>query len=105
MRNHIRGWANENLDKFNGKNKESTIQVPKGDPIRKDTQTVPVRAGSLVIWDSKTPHGTFPNDSNRGRMIQYIKMAPISDKSITYLFDDVRLFPEGFQLTELGAKL
>lgn len=102
---HMRGWANENSDKFSETTTLSTFQVPKDDPIRSHIQKVAVKAGSLVIWSSKTPHGTFPNNSNHGRMIQYIKMADANDPSITTLFDDPNLLPRDFELTELGQKL
>ena len=64
-----------------------------------------MRKGSLVIWNSKTPHGTFPNDSSHGRMIQYITMADENDPSIGRLFDDESLLPPDFQMTQLGRKL
>jgi len=102
---HIRGWAHKNLDHFNPKNFDTTFQIPKDDPIRKDIQRVPVKAGSLVVWDSKTPHGTFPNDSNHGRIIQYIKMADKSDESITHLFQNENLLPSGWEPTPLGRRL
>jgi len=108
FRHHIRGWANENLDKFNDQEIESagSIQVPKEDPIRNDVQKVPIRKGSLCIWDSCTPHGTFPNDSSNFRMIQYIKMCRADDPSVEPIFD-MSLLPtqEGFELSELGRKL
>ena len=106
FRHHIRGWANQNLSLYNEKFIEASgsIQVPKDDPIRKDIQKVPIRKGCLLVWDSCLPHGTFPNNSDRFRMIQYIKMADRSDPSIEPLFN-VDLLPEGFELTTLGRKL
>jgi len=109
FQHHIRGWANANLDKFNPQNFEvaGSIQVPKNDPIRNDVQTVPIRKGSILIWNSCLPHGTFPNDSDKFRMIQYIKMARADDPSIAPLFRDPGLLPSPdlFQLTPLGRKL
>jgi hypothetical protein len=35
----------------------TTVQIPKNDKIRKDVQTIPVRKGSLIIFDSRIPHG------------------------------------------------
>lgn len=81
-------------------------QVPKDDPMRHDAQPVPIRAGSLVIWSSALPHGTFPNDSSRGRVVQYIKMTRVDDPSgLEPVFTDERLLPPGFALTPLGRKL
>lgn len=106
FRHHIRGWANENLDKFVNTHREAagSIQVPDDDPIRKDIQKVPIRKGSLLVWDSSLPHGTFPNNSDKFRMIQYIKMADRADPSIEPLFN-LELLPEDFVLTPLGKKL
>ena len=106
FRHHIRGWANKNLDKYNSKFREAagSVQVPKDDPIRNDIQRVPIRKGCILIWDSCLPHGTFPNDSDKFRMIQYIKMANRADPSIGPLFN-ANLLPENFQLTPLGKKL
>lgn len=107
FQNHIRGWANANLRFFNDQDFDvaGSIQVPKSDPIWNDIQTVPVRKGSLVIWSSCLPHGTFPNDSNHGRMIQYIKMARKDDPSIAPIFRDEKLLPNDFTLTPLGREL
>jgi len=101
---HFRGWAEANKDKVRDE-WPGTIQVPKDDPIRKHICKVPVRKGSLVIWSSYTAHGTFPNDSNRGRAIQYVKMTRADDGIFEPLFTDTRLFPPDFKLSDLGAKL
>jgi hypothetical protein len=42
-----------------------------GLPVR-----VPVPAGALILWDQRLAHGTRPNDSDRGRLIQFLKMFP-----------------------------
>ncbi len=31
-----------------------------------------MRPGSLLIWDSRIPHGNYPNESSQFRMVQYI---------------------------------
>jgi len=102
---HLRGWANQNLEHFNPKNYDTTIQVPRKDPIRFDIQKVPIRKGSILVWMSSLPHGAFPNDSERIRMIQYIKAADVNDTSLEPLNNDLSLLPPDFQLTELGKKI
>ena len=77
---HIKGWANANKELYKGD--RDTVQVPKDDPMRHDNRTCPIRKGYLLIWNSQLPHGNFPNDSNKPRMDQYIKMAPYNDLSI-----------------------
>lgn len=37
---------------------------------------VPMRAGSLVLWDQRTPHGTCRNTSARPRFSQMLKLFP-----------------------------
>lgn len=103
--NHIRGWANQNINKFDKNFTDSTLQVPDDDPIRKDVQTMPIRKGSLLIWSSCLPHGTFPNNSSKFRMVQYIHMASAEDPSIAPLQTEINILPEDFTLTPLGRKL
>ena len=52
------------------------LEVPAGDPMQAWTQPVPMRAGSLLVWNSELPHCNFPNDSDRFRMVQYVKCFP-----------------------------
>jgi hypothetical protein len=105
FQDHIRGWANANLDKMKPTFRDSSYQVPEEDPIRNDCQKCPIRKGSLLVWDSSLPHGTFPNDSENMRMIQYIKMADARDKSIGPLFSRRELLPDDFVLSELGDRI
>jgi len=120
---HIRGWAQANMERKEANcsphvRDETTVQVPKKDPIREDTQTLPIRKGSILIWNSALPHGTFPNDSGKFRLIQYVKMASAYDAAVEPYFarkgsgkEDNNFyvteaqFPPGFQLSELGKKL
>lgn len=37
--------------------KRNFIEVPEDDEMRKDILKVPMRAGSLLIWNSQLPHG------------------------------------------------
>lgn len=107
FQHHIRGWANQNKAKFHRNNTDTTFQVPEDDPIRQDTQTMPIRKGSILIWNSALPHGTYPNDSEQFRCIQYLKMAPTTDLAIRPWIP-AELLPgaeTGFHLSELGKKL
>jgi len=65
---HIRGWANQ--FKIRYKNKDflpGSFLIPKDDQMHKDVQTCPMRKGSLLIWDTRIPHCTFPNTSTQGK--------------------------------------
>ena len=52
------------------------LEVPKDDPMQAWAQPVPMRAGSLLIWNSELPHCNYANDSDRFRMVQYVKCFP-----------------------------
>jgi len=55
------------------------VNVPKGEVINEQVQKISSRAGSLVVWSSELPHCNYPNDSNRFRINQYIKMMPAQE--------------------------
>jgi ectoine hydroxylase-related dioxygenase (phytanoyl-CoA dioxygenase family) len=46
-----------------------------------DVQTIPGKAGDLLIWHSLLPHGNSRNRSNRPRLAQYITMYPAREKN------------------------
>ncbi len=56
--------------------------LPAGtDPRREDmhalgSRPIAGRAGDLVIWDHKLPHGSRPNRGQRPRIVQYLNMYP-----------------------------
>eukprot|EP00466_Bigelowiella_natans_P001758 jgi/Bigna1/89792/estExt_fgenesh1_pg.C_550123 len=109
-------WRREHMETY-GKEKgvatRNFVEIPSEDPMRREITKVPIRAGSLLVWNSQLPHGNFPNSSERFRMVQYIKMIPVEDprefQPILGL-DDRRLkknsfFPNGFTPSDLGARL
>jgi len=57
----------------------SIFSVPMDDPMRDHIQKITVRKGSFIIWDSRMPHGNYPNDDNTFRMVQYISFLPASE--------------------------
>ena len=78
---------------------DTTVQIPKNDPMREDIQRVPIRRGSLLIWDSATPHGTFPNTSDEFRAILYVK-ATRRDQAYWRPLFDASLLPPGWTCPE-----
>ena len=56
------------------------LEVPPGDPMHGWAQPVPMRAGSLLVWNSELPHCNFHNDSERFRMVQYVKCFPCPEE-------------------------
>eukprot|EP00051_Salpingoeca_urceolata_P023764 m.408878 g.408878 ORF g.408878 m.408878 type:complete len:362 (-) comp20150_c5_seq3:736-1821(-) len=71
-------------------------------------QRIPMRKGSFVIWDSRLPHGNWPNEDDSFRMVLYLTMfpAPVKDERSTGLrrceYED---FVEKRILTPLGSKI
>lgn len=54
---------------------------PGTDPRQQDlhalgSKPIAGRAGDLVIWDQRLPHGSRPNRGTRPRIVQYINMYP-----------------------------
>lgn len=110
---NLRRWAHSQRDRRDDlppvTNPLGPIQfhVPKDDLRRSNAQKVPVREGSLCIWNSKLPHANFPNDSPNMRIVMFIKMASALDTATRPIFTNPSLLPpvSQFQLTPLGRKL
>jgi hypothetical protein len=51
------------------------------DPTGLDIQTIPGKAGDLLIWHSLLPHGNSRNRSTKPRLAQYITMFPPGDEA------------------------
>lgn len=107
-------WGKENRETYGNRadiEKRNFVEVPEDDPMRREITKVPMRAGSLLIWNSQLPHGNFPNTSAKFRMVQYIKMIPSDNKSE---FQPVlqagkipreEFFPDDFKVSDIGRKL
>jgi len=52
------------------------VEVPQGDPIRDRVTPITCPPGCLVIWDSRMPHGNYPNDGPDFRIVEYITFSP-----------------------------
>jgi ectoine hydroxylase-related dioxygenase (phytanoyl-CoA dioxygenase family) len=37
---------------------------------------IPLNSGSIAIWDKRLAHGSVPNNSNKGRLMQFILIRP-----------------------------
>jgi len=91
----------------------SLVMVPKGDPIQQQVQKVFMKAGSLLIWDSRLPHQNFPNDDDTWRIVQYVTYNPIKEEeeaeqqALLFKMIKCAMIPGPFLeiLTELGLKL
>ena len=102
---YVQAYGIMNPQYYDPQDHSESFQFPDDCEIRNDIQKVPVRAGSAIIWSSMTPHGTFPNNSNKPRIVQYVHMVRIDDKELEPLLNYEELLPKGFELSELGSKL
>lgn len=41
-----------------------------------------MRAGSVCLWDSRTPHGNFPNEGRHWRICQYVGFHPAPSRNL-----------------------
>ncbi|KAA8491768.1 hypothetical protein FVE85_8250 [Porphyridium purpureum] len=75
-------WREEHMHSYgkqDGVHNRNFVEVPDDDPMRSRVMRVPMRAGSLLVWNSQLPHGNFPNSGHQWRMVFYIKMIPVDD--------------------------
>lgn len=72
---HIKEWANAtpDLSKKYG-TRETFIMLPTTETVCRNAQRISCRAGSVVIWNQNTIHGSAPNDSAVPRYAQFIKV-------------------------------
>lgn len=73
----IKEWTEERKDlKERYGTRNTFIVLPSNDPIHKMSIRVTARAGSVIIWDQRTIHGSRANNSPNFRYAQFIKMFP-----------------------------
>lgn len=102
------------------KSSEKLVEVPLHHSMRIWKQKIFLRRGSLLIWDSRLPHGrlgnsqlialgSYPSTSDKWRIVQYISF--FEEEKEDYKREKrVQLFEERaakyeVKLTELGEKL
>jgi hypothetical protein len=61
-------------EQFGSDNRFCVIPENGNEDIHKLATRVTARAGSLIFWSQLSPHGSAPNNSERFRYAQYIKM-------------------------------
>ncbi|TMW57450.1 hypothetical protein Poli38472_003375 [Pythium oligandrum] len=107
-------WADEHRDTYGAHPDVATrnfIEVPDEDPMRKEIKRIPMKAGSLLIWNSQLPHGNFPNSGYDFRMVQYLKMISVDDPREfqpamkLQRFERSDWFPADFSPSPLGEML
>ncbi|KAL9642528.1 hypothetical protein ABK040_011095 [Willaertia magna] len=92
-----------------GKKRMSFIILNHIDSISEYGVRIPLRKGDLLIWDICMPHGSSPNNSERMRLCQFIKMfkAPmkLKENRKKIIKTIVKKEMGENELTELGEKL
>eukprot|EP01112_Ceratiomyxa_fruticulosa_P022110 TRINITY_DN800_c0_g1_i3.p1 TRINITY_DN800_c0_g1~~TRINITY_DN800_c0_g1_i3.p1 ORF type:complete len:342 (-),score=64.70 TRINITY_DN800_c0_g1_i3:108-1133(-) len=103
-------WAELNKDtEFGHKYKNNKfVRLPKDEAnqhIWNSVQRIPMRAGSLLVWNSKQVHCNYPNNSDRFRMCQYIKMVTeeeLIDEGLERRFPVDIYLPKNFEMNNIG---
>lgn len=108
---HIKEWAENSahLRRIFGPY-ETFVVIPEEEPVTKHAVRVTCRAGSAVIWNQATLHGSTPNNSTKPRYAQFFKMFPklpadsarAKNRSVSV---KKRLDEVGFVPSELGKKV
>jgi len=105
-------WREENVEYAKDPNicNRNFVEVPENDPMRSEITKIPMRAGSLLIFNSQLPHGNFPNVSDSFRMVQYVKMLSADDPreflpTFSYSKFTADEWLGGYQPSPLGRKL
>mmetsp|Transcript_36415 Transcript_36415/g.76446 ORF Transcript_36415/g.76446 Transcript_36415/m.76446 type:complete len:152 (+) Transcript_36415:1-456(+) len=78
------------------------------DSLQQHAQCIPVRAGSLVIWNQFTFHANYPNRSGRWRLNQYVRMYPSEKTRFFSIAPHPEDYPRDFienTITPLGRRL
>ena len=50
-----------------------SFKFSPADPIHARARRIPMRAGSLLVWNQEVVHGSQPNASENWRLAQFIK--------------------------------
>eukprot|EP01119_Soliformovum_irregulare_P018642 TRINITY_DN5760_c0_g2_i1.p1 TRINITY_DN5760_c0_g2~~TRINITY_DN5760_c0_g2_i1.p1 ORF type:complete len:424 (-),score=122.18 TRINITY_DN5760_c0_g2_i1:99-1370(-) len=107
---HLEKWVDMTKDTDHrrmAENRYSLVKVAAEDSLHKFLYNVSMRAGSLLIWRGEQAHCNYPNDSDRFRMNQYIKMFPAQWDGPRFQLrcQEMSKILGNFVPTELGLKL
>lgn len=89
------------------KTNASLVDLPKSDPAMSRVERICMRPGSLLIWDSRTPHGNYPNEGFDWRMVMYVTMETGPEDDVVSQADRDYLlhFIRGIELTPHGQRV
>ena len=73
FKHEFSNWFAKNSQDEHPNGFDGLVEVPIGDKMRENVRKILCPAGSIIIWDSRTPHGNYPNKSDSAfRAVQYI---------------------------------
>lgn len=108
-------WVDDNKTKFSmvsQADERNSLVFANDDPVQRLAIRIPMRAGSLVIWDQRTPHGARPNNSERMRCAMFLRMFPAvpmdphrAEARAHTLAAEIANSNFSHELTDLGRKL
>jgi len=107
---YFKTWGAKNQDRLTY---DCLINFSDLELKRKYTTKITMRAGSLLMWDSRTPHGNYPNEGSDFRIVQYTGMFPVPhrDRDYSVILKERRLEMKGMtsannvSLSVLGKKI
>jgi Phytanoyl-CoA dioxygenase (PhyH) len=76
---YIEQWAGSNAMPSNySMSSYRSVKIADHDPANELSQKIPIKAGDMLVFDSRLLHGTFANESSSMRLVQYVRMMPSS---------------------------
>jgi len=106
---HFKTWAHNHSENISN---SCLVNFPESEIKEKYTTRIFMRKGSILMWDSRTPHGNYPNESNGFRIVQYTGMFPVPNddpEAIAMRKSDmnniIKYCPRPIQLSELGKRV
>jgi len=112
--NHLAEFAKVTAPRLKSKygNRSTFIVLRDNEPFISHAIRLSARAGSLIIWDQRTAHGSAPNNTTNARYAQFLKLFPAIDLNIpravarsSLLKVKVENADFTSELTDLGKKL
>lgn len=88
------------MAKNRGEYVQLDLSAPAAYPLANRAQALPLRAGDLIAWDSRTTHANTANVSKDARMVAYIAAGPAAEDNP----DAVQARNEAFR-TGLGSNV
>lgn len=84
-RYYLEKWAKAHeMPKDYNMSSYRSVKISADDPMQHLSQKIPIKAGDMVVFDSRLLHGTFPNASRNMRLVQYVRMMPekVADRDV-----------------------